>query len=181
MWKHEKWPTNQNIIPQKVALNIACLLVPHICCNFPTITSVYREWTRKKWLSSSSSMGKKCLIDVRGQWIMRRLIRADRKATVTQIITQYNQAMHQNISRWSNWATGATAVITGNWGYNSHMFIKTGQKKLKNVARSNESWFLLLVMMSHKQQWQHGSILPCINISYCCCWCRGYFPYSECF
>lgn len=26
---------------------------------------------------------KKCLIDVRGQWRMGRLIRADRKATVT--------------------------------------------------------------------------------------------------
>ncbi len=43
--------------------------------------------------------GRKCLVDVRGQRRMGRLVRDDRKATVTQITTRYyNQAMQNTIS-----------------------------------------------------------------------------------
>ncbi len=42
--------------------------------------------------------GQKCLVDVRGQRRMGRLVRDDRKATVTQITTRYNQGMQNNIS-----------------------------------------------------------------------------------
>ncbi len=40
----------------------------------------------------------KCLVDVRGQRRMGRLVRDDRKATVTQINTRYNQGMQNTIS-----------------------------------------------------------------------------------
>ncbi len=40
----------------------------------------------------------KCLVDVRGQRRMGRLVRDDRKATVTQITTHYNQGMQNTIS-----------------------------------------------------------------------------------
>ncbi len=39
-----------------------------------------------------------CLVDVRGQRIMSRLVRDDRKTTVTQITTRYNQGMQKTIS-----------------------------------------------------------------------------------
>ncbi len=41
---------------------------------------------------------RKCLVDVRGQRRMGRLVRDDRKATVTQITTRYNQVMQNTIS-----------------------------------------------------------------------------------
>ncbi len=41
---------------------------------------------------------EKCLVDVRGQRRMGRLVRDDRKATVTQITTRYNQGMQNTIS-----------------------------------------------------------------------------------
>ncbi len=73
-------------------------------------------------------------------------IRDDRKATVTQITTCYNQGMQntiftilpyntQHVEPWSRWATAAEEdtgcrscqLRTGNGGYNSHRLIKIGQ------------------------------------------------------
>ncbi len=64
-----------------------------------TISSVYREWSEKEQISSERQLcGWKCLVDVRGQRRMDRLVRDDRKATVTQITTRYNQVMQNTIS-----------------------------------------------------------------------------------
>ncbi len=64
-----------------------------------TISRVYREWSEKEKISSERQLcGWKCLVDVRGQRRMGRLDRDDRKATVTQITTRYNQGMQNTIS-----------------------------------------------------------------------------------
>ncbi len=64
-----------------------------------TISRVYREWSEKEKISSErQSCGWKCLVDVRGQRRMSRLVRDDRKTTVTQIITRYNQDLQNTIS-----------------------------------------------------------------------------------
>ncbi len=64
-----------------------------------TISRVYREWSEKEKISSEpQSCGRKCLVDVRGQRRMDRLVRDDRKTTVTQITTRYNQDMQNTIS-----------------------------------------------------------------------------------
>ncbi len=42
--------------------------------------------------------GRKCLVNVRGQRRMGRMVRDDRKATVTLITTRYNQDMQNTIS-----------------------------------------------------------------------------------
>ncbi len=64
-----------------------------------TISSVYREWSEKEKISSERQLcGWKCLVDVRGQRRMGRLVRDDRKTTVTQIATRYNQDMQNTIS-----------------------------------------------------------------------------------
>ncbi len=58
-----------------------------------TISRVYREWSEKEKISSERQLcGRKCLVDIRGQRRMGRLVRDDRNATVTQITTRYNQA-----------------------------------------------------------------------------------------
>ncbi len=54
--------------------------------------------TKKRKYPVSSSCVDECLVDVRGQRRMGRLVRNDRKATVTQIITSHNQGMQNNIS-----------------------------------------------------------------------------------
>ncbi len=64
-----------------------------------TVSRVYREWSEKGKISSERQLcGRKCLVDVRGQRRMGRLVRDDRKATVTQITTRYNQGIQHAIS-----------------------------------------------------------------------------------
>ncbi len=64
-----------------------------------TISRVYREWSEKEKISREQQLcRRKCLVDVRGQMRMGRLVRDDRKATVTQITTRYNQGMQNTIS-----------------------------------------------------------------------------------
>ncbi len=64
-----------------------------------TISRVYRKWSEKDKISSDQQLcGRKYLVDVRGQRRMDRLVRDDRKATVTQITTRYNQYMQNIIS-----------------------------------------------------------------------------------
>ncbi len=57
-----------------------------------TISKVYREWSKIEKISSERQLcGWKCLFDVRGQRRMSRLVKDDRKVSVTQISTRYNQ------------------------------------------------------------------------------------------
>ncbi len=64
-----------------------------------TISRIYRECSEKEKISSERQLcGRKCLVDIRGQRRMDRLVRDDRKATVTQITTRYNQVMQNTIS-----------------------------------------------------------------------------------
>ncbi len=63
------------------------------------ISRVFREWSEKENISSERQLcGWKCLVDVRGQRRMGRLVRDDRKEIVTQITTRYNQGMQNTIS-----------------------------------------------------------------------------------
>ncbi len=56
-----------------------------------TISRVYREWSEKEKIPNERQLcGQKCLVDIRGRRRMGRLVRYDRKTTVTQIITSYN-------------------------------------------------------------------------------------------
>ncbi len=64
-----------------------------------TISRVYREWSEKEKISSERQLcGWKCLVDVRVQRRMGRLVIDDRKTTETQITTRYNQGMQNTIS-----------------------------------------------------------------------------------
>ncbi len=120
---------------------------------------VYREWSEKEEISSERQLcGWKCLVDVRGQRRMDRLVRDDRKTTVTQITTRYNQGMQNTISERT------TCRILKQMGYSSRrphrvplMSAKNRKRRLqfaqahqnwtiedcKNIAWSDESRFLL--------------------------------------
>ncbi len=123
-----------------------------------TISSVYRELSEKEKISSERQLcWWKCL-DVRGQRRMSRLVRDDRKATVTQITTRYNQAMQNTISEHT------TRRTLKQMGYSSRrphqvplLSAKNRKQRLqftqahqnwtiedrKNVTWSDESRFLL--------------------------------------
>ncbi len=103
-----------------------------------TISRVYREWSEKEKISSEWQLcGRKYLVDVRGQRRMDRLVRDDRKATVTQITTRYNQDMQNIISECATRRTlkqmGYSSrrqhcqLRTGNRGYNLHRLTKIRQ------------------------------------------------------
>ncbi len=124
-----------------------------------TISRVYREWSEKEKISSERQLcGWKCLVDVRGQRRMGRLVRDDRKATVTQITTRYNQCMQNSISERT---TRRTLKQMGSSSRRPHrvplLSAKIRKRRLqfaqahqnwtiedwKNVAWSDESRFLL--------------------------------------
>ncbi len=124
-----------------------------------TISMVYREWSKKEKIFSERQLcGRKCLVDVRGQRRMARLVRDDRKVTVTQINTSYNQGMQNTISEHT------TRRTLKQMGYSSRrphrvplLSAKNRKQRLqftharqnwtiedwKNVAWSDESRFLL--------------------------------------
>ncbi len=116
--------------------------------SLTTISRVYREWSEKEKISSEWELwGRKCLVDVRGQRRMGRLVRDDRKATVTQITTRYNQGMQNTISERTSHRTlkqmcyssrrphrvRSYKLRTGNGGYNSHRLTKIGHYNIGNM------------------------------------------------
>ncbi len=105
-----------------------------------SISRVCREWSVKENISSEQQLCRgKCLVDVRGQRRMGRVVRDDRKATVTQINTCYNQGIQNTISEHTTRRTlkqmgyishtgcRSCQLQTGNGGYKSHRLTKIGQ------------------------------------------------------
>ncbi len=148
-----------------------------------TISRVYREWSEKEKVFSERQLcGRKCLVDVRGQRRMGRLVRDDRKATVTQISTRYNQCMPNTISE------RITRRPLKQMGYSSrrpHQVPLPSAKKRKrrlqfaqahqnwtiedwkNVAWSDESRFLLRHSDGRVRVWhkEHESMDPSCLVS----------------
>ncbi len=151
--------------------------------SHPTISRIYREWSEKEKISSEwHSCGRKCLVDVRGQRRMDRLDRDDRKATVTQITTRYNQGMQNTISKRT------TRRTLKQMGYSSRrphrvqlLSAKNRKKRLKftqahqnctiedwkTVAWSDESRFLLRHSDDRVRIWhkEHESMDPSCLVS----------------
>ncbi len=158
-----------------------------------SISRVYREWSEKEKIFSERQLcGWKWLVDVRGQRRMDRLVRDDRKATVTQITTRYNQDMQNTISEHT---TRRTLKQMGSSSRRPHrvpllsdknstrriLLTQTHQnwtiEDCKNVAWSDESRFLLQHSdvasefgIKNMKAW---IILPCLNGSGWCWWCNG--------
>ncbi len=125
---------------------------------FTHISRVYREWSEKEKISSERQLcGRKCLVDVRGQRRMGSLVRDDRKATVTQITTRYNQGMLNIISECT------TRRTLKQMGYSS---------RRPHGCRSCQ----LRTGNGGYRPWKHGSILPCLNGSgWWWWWCGRYY------
>ncbi len=144
-----------------------------------TISSVYREWSEKEKISSEQQLcGQKCL-DVRGEC---RLVKNDRKATVTQITTRYNQGMQNTISecttRWTLKQMGYSSrrphrvpLLSAKNRKRRIQFTQAHQdwtiEDWKNVAWSDESLFLLQHSDVRVRIWckEHESMDPSCLVS----------------
>ncbi len=99
---------------------------------------------RKEKISSERQLcGWKCLVDVRGQRRMVRLVREDRKATVTQITTRYNQGMQNTISECTTRSNPEADGLQQQKTNLGAAPVNWTTEDWKNVAWSDESRFLL--------------------------------------
>jgi len=103
-----------------------------------TISRVYKEWCEKgKTSSMRPSCGRKCLVDAWGQRRRGQLIQADRRATLTEITTRYNQGMQQSICE------APTPTTLRRMGYNPTGYhsspLQIGKKRL-HFARAHQNW-----------------------------------------
>ncbi len=153
--------------------------------GFPctTISSVYREWSEKEKISSERQLcGRRCLVDVRGQRRMGRLVRDDRKATVTQITTRYNQGMQNTISErttrrtlkqmgYSSRRTHRVPLLSAKNRKQRLQFTQAHQnwtiEDWENVAWSDVSWSLLWHSDGMVRIWrkEHESMNPSCLVS----------------
>ncbi len=148
-----------------------------------TISRVNREWSEKQKISSGRQLcGRKCLVGVRGQRRMGRLVRDYRKSTLTQITTRYNQGIQNTISEHT------TRQTLKQMGYSSRrphcvplqsaknkkrriQFTQTHQnwtiEDWKNVVWSDESQFLLRHSYGRVRVWhkEHESMDPSCLVS----------------
>ncbi len=139
-------------------LSISKLLIYWDFQALPSLGFTENGPKKRKYPVSGSCVDQKCLVDVRGQRRMDRLVRDDRKTTVTQITTRYNQDMQNIISEHT---TRRTQKQMGSSSRRPHRCrscqIRTGTRRIqftqdhqnwtiedwKNVAWSDESRFLL--------------------------------------
>ncbi len=105
-----------------------------------TISRVYREWSEKEKISSERQLcGRKCL-EVRGQRRTGRLVRDDRKATVTQIPTRYNQGMQNTISEHTTRRTLKQMVYSSRTPHRVPLLSAKNRKQRLQFAQAHQNW-----------------------------------------
>ncbi len=106
-----------------------------------TISRVYREWSEKEKISSERQLcGRKCLVDVRCQRRMGRLVRDDRKATVTQITTRYNQGMQNTISECTTRRTLKQMDYSSRRPHRVPLLSAKNRKRRLQLAQAHQNW-----------------------------------------
>ncbi len=106
-----------------------------------TISRIYREWSEKEKISSERQLcGRKCLVDVRGQRRMCRLVRDDRKATVTQITTRYNQGMQNTISERTTRQTLKQMGYSSRGPHRVPLLSAKNRKQRLQFAPAHQNW-----------------------------------------
>ncbi len=106
-----------------------------------TISRVYREWSEQEKISSEQQLcGRKCLVDVRGQKRMGRLVRDDRKATVTQITTRYNQGMQNTISERTTCQTLKQMGYSSRRPHRVPLLSAKNRKRRLQFAQAHQNW-----------------------------------------
>ncbi len=102
---------------------------------------VYREWSEKEKMSSERQLcGRKCRVNVRGQRRMGRLVRNDRKATVTQITTRYNQGMQNSISERTTRRTLKQMGYSSRRPHRVLLLSSKNRKRRLQFTQAHQNW-----------------------------------------
>ncbi len=105
-----------------------------------TISRVYIEWSEKEKISSEWQLcGRKCLVDIRGQRRMGRLVRDYRKATVTQITTRYNQGIQNTISERTTRRT-LKQMVNSRRPHQVPLLSAKNRKRRLQFAQAHQNW-----------------------------------------
>ncbi len=97
---------------------------------------------KKKIYSERQLCGRKCLVGVRGQRKMGRLVRDDRKATVTQITTRYNQGMQNTISERTTHRTLKQMGYSSRRPHRVPLLSDKNRKRRLQFAQAHQNWTL---------------------------------------
>ncbi len=96
---------------------------------------------QKKKISSDRQLcGWKCLVDVRGQRRMGRLVRDDRKETVTQINTRYNQGMQNTISEHTTHRTLKQMDYSSRRPHRVPLLSDKNRKRRLQFTQARQNW-----------------------------------------
>ncbi len=106
-----------------------------------TISRVCREWSEKEKISCERQLcGRKCLVVVRDQRRMGRLVRDDRKATVTQITTRYNHVMQNTISEHTTCRTLKQIGYSRGRPHQVPLLSAKNRKQRLQFAQAHQNW-----------------------------------------
>ncbi len=96
----------------------------------------------------------KCLVDVRGQRRMGRLVRDDRKATVAQITTHYNQGMQNTISEHTTHRTLKQMDYSSRRPHRVPLLSAKNRKRRLQFTQTHQNWTI--------EDWKN------IALDFCC-------------
>ncbi len=106
-----------------------------------TISRVYREWSEKEKISSEQQLcGWKCLVDVRVQRRIDRLVRDDRKTTVAQITTRYNQGIQNTISEHTTHRTLKQMGYSSRRPHRVPLLSDKNRKRRIHLPQTHQNW-----------------------------------------
>ncbi len=112
---------------------------------------------KRKISSERQFCGRKCLVDVRGQRRMCRLVRDDRKATVTPI-TRYNQAMQNTISEHTTRQTLKQMGYSSRRPHRVPLLSAKNRKRRWQFALAHQNWTI--------EDWKNITCLMSLDL--CC-------------
>ncbi len=123
-----------------------------------TISRIYREWSEKEKISSERQLcGRQCLVDVRGQRRMGRLVRDDRKATVTQITTRYNQGKQNAISEHTTHRTLKQMDYSSRRPHRVQLLSAKNRKRRLQFTQAHQNWTI--------EDWKNVACLMSLDFS----------------
>ncbi len=100
-----------------------------------------QRMVQKREISSEQQLcGRKCFVDVRDQRRMGRLVRDDRKATVTQITNRYNQGMQNSISEHTTHRTLKQMGYSSRRPHRVPLLSAKNRKRRLQFAKAHQNW-----------------------------------------
>ncbi len=95
---------------------------------------------KRKYPVSGSCVNKKCLVDVRGQRRMGRLVRDDKKATVTQITNRYNICRQNTISEHTTCRTLKQMGYSSRRPHRVPLLSAKNRKQRLQFTQAHQNW-----------------------------------------